>query len=370
MSKHMFNAILIFVAFLVTCAAIASGSYFNAGLIMEVDSVSEIRVRAPRDTEDFAETQRNRDAALVLAEGLDEVFTVNTGLWVSVENNLKERRAELEYIRAAYVAELEEYNEAVAEWEELFAAHEQLVERLLSEFQAELNAAREMGEMLPVQPTLPPEPEFPEWEGAAFELFVGFTPIVFGEAQQAFIIDMTEENFEQMWAAVDAAANFVQNNEVMHYRDVMMERAVHEALRGYALDRTTDALAEHIVLFTLRPNAVPNVELNQQRYDDAANNFVIAMIYEGDIIVDEGEIVTQEIYNILSRLDMLAPESLADNLYPMLGVFFIVAVLFLSCLMYLKFFRKGIGANLRESMLLFTLYLLTVALVWTRFCLF
>ncbi|MDR0272752.1 MAG: hypothetical protein LBI27_05495, partial [Clostridiales bacterium] len=364
MSRHMINSLFIFAAFMITCVAIATGSYFNAGLIVEINVPSEIRVRAPRDIEDFAGTERNRQAALVLAEGLDEVFTIDHSEWITASNNLSLRRTELEGIREAHKTELEEFAEAFAEWEAQMLIHEDVTERIYSQWQTESNAARAEGLPIPPSPTIPLEPERPMFEGAAFFIFADL-PLRFSEAQQHFIIEMEDENFTQMWTAVESAANTVQNTEIIHYTDLMTERAVREALRQFSLDRTKDELAEYIVLFSLRPNAVPNVELNEQRYRDAAGNYVIALIYEGEILVDEGEIVTQEIYDILARLDMLAPESLFDHFYSLLGVYFLVAVLFLVCLMFLTFYKKSITCNFKEAMLLFTLYTLTIVLVWT-----
>jgi hypothetical protein len=365
MSRKFLNYILIFAAFFATCLAIASGSYFNAGLIMQVDEPSEIRVRAPRDAIDMAETERNRQAALVLAEGLDEMFTVDPGVWATVvSNNLNLRRGEIEGIREAHSAEVAAYEEAFSEWEEQSRLHEEVTERTLNTWQTQVNEARANGTAIPPAPTITLPPARPEFDAAAFLVFADL-PLAFDEAQQAFLVDMSDEDFVRLWSAVEAAANTVQNAEVIHYRDLMTERAVREALRIHSLDITKYELAEYIVLFSLRPNAVPNVELNEQRFQQAANNYVMAMIYENDIIVDEGDIVTEEIYAMLVQLNMLAPESLLDNFYPLVGVFFLVSLLFLACIMYLNFYRKEMAKNLREAMLLFTLYLLTVSLVWT-----
>ncbi|MCL2356950.1 MAG: HDIG domain-containing protein [Defluviitaleaceae bacterium] len=363
MRGSFIKIICVSAAFLITCAAVATGSYFNAGLIVVVGEPSEIRIRAPRDTVNFAETQRNRDAALVLAEGLDEVFTADPGGWATVSNNLGRLRTGLEEIRVAFREEIAAYEAALIEWEELVELSEELRERAIASWQAATDAARAAGDALPPTPTFDLPPERPEFEGAALLTFAGL-PVRFNEAQQNFIIDMEYENFAQMWESIISAANSVQTTEVIHsYADIMTERAVRDALRSHALDRTTDDLAEHIILSSLHPNAIPNVELNEQRFLEMANDYETVMIREGDTIVDEGDTVTREIYDILAYLDMLAPESLLDNIYPMLGVFFLVAMLFLGSLMYVKFYRKPRDMN--EPMLLFTLYLLTIALVWT-----
>jgi putative nucleotidyltransferase with HDIG domain len=361
----MLNLILTVSAFFVTCLAIAFGSYFNAGLTMEVDSVSETRVRAPRDVENIAETERNRQAALVLAEGLAESFAIDPNEWGIVANNLSLRRGELEGIRSEYAAERAEHEAAIAAWEEAVQTHIREAEATRAAWQRQSDRAQLDGLPPPPFPAIALEPERPAWEGTDFIAAFADLPIRYNEEQQETVVNMSDDNFIRMWEAVESVANTVQTSEVIQYVDFLTQISVNMALRDHSLGRSTDELAEHIILFSLRKNAIPNVELNEQNYQIAASNYEIVMIHEGDIIVDEGQIVTQEIYDTLLLLDMLAPESLFENIYPILGVFFLTAVLFLACLMYLVFYRTGKTANSRESMLLFTLYLLTIALVWT-----
>jgi len=372
MRKHMTNTFLIFAAFAFTCLAIATGSYFNAGLTMEVDSVSRILVRAPLDVEDAAATERNRQVARTLAEGLAEVHSVNPDKWVIVANNLSLLRAELDSIREEYRNEQAELEEAVSEWNELILLHEQAAERAQTDWREQVSAAIAAGETPPESPVIPLPPERPEWEGAVFLSFVELQPL-FNAVQQELIVTMTDGNFEQMWEAIEKAAHDVQTTEIIHYLEgttvVAIQEttviAVRNALRASELDRVRDELAEFIVTRSLRANAIPNVEVNERNFNEALANFEPVIIPEGAIIIDEGQIVTAEIYDILSSLGMLAPESLLDNIYPMLGVFFLVAVLFLVVIMYLAFYHRSVATNFRESMLLFTLYLFTIALVWT-----
>lgn len=369
MRSSFVKAIFIFAAFLITCAAIATGSYFNAGLIVVVDEPSVIRIRAPHETENIAETRYNRERQYRYALGLDPVVTVNPDEWAIVSHNLGRHNAALENIRETHALEIAEYEAAVIQWEADLQEYVELRERAIANWQAAEAAAVEAGEPLPAPLEIDLPPERPEFADEAFLLFadVAEMPIPFNEAQQHFIVEMTEENFERMWEAILSAANVAQTTEIIRPDDEdwdwrMVERTVRDALGPYALDRTTDDIAEHIVIFSLRPNAILDVERDEERRAAVAGAYEVVMFAEGDTIVDEGEIVTPEIYETLLRLDMLAPESLLDNIYSMLGVFFFVAVLFLVCLMFMGFYRKP--PDLREPMLLFTLYVLTITLVW------
>ncbi|MCL2049914.1 MAG: HDIG domain-containing protein [Defluviitaleaceae bacterium] len=364
MKKNTLNAVLILIAFLVTCLAIALGSYFNAGLEIEVGMVSETRVRAPRDIENAVETERNRQAARVLAEGLAESFTVDITEWDIVANNLGFRRLELEEIRTTYARERAEYEAAVIAWEEAVQAHNSEAEAARSAWERDRASALLESMPVPQFPTIPLQPEQPMWQDRGLTPFADL-PIRYDSEQQEIIVELEDSIFANMWEAIEAVSHRIQTTEVIQDVDFLTRIAVNMALNEYALEREKYDLAEYIILFSLRPNAVPNEELNQRNFNAAANNFEIVMIYENDIIVDEGEIVTQEIYDTLARLDMLAPESLMDNIEAILGVYFLVLMLFLACFMYIASYNKGIVTNSREALLLLTLYLLTIALVWT-----
>ncbi|MCL1863830.1 MAG: HDIG domain-containing protein [Defluviitaleaceae bacterium] len=366
MKKYLLNAGFVMAAFFITCLAIATGAYFNSGLTMTVGSLSEIRVRAPRDTENIAETNRNRQMAQDFAENLQLVFTVDPSEWTWVENNLGIRRSELEGIREAYREERNAHEYAIEAWEAQTIAHTEAHEQSLAQWQSERDVAISMGYPIPPIPVPLPAPERPEWLGESFLLFDEYHTILFSETQQEQVVNMSHENFYEMWEAIISSAEIVQTQHmVQHFIDVMVQNQVRVALLTYSLDRATEELAEHIILHSLMNNIIPDEETNRQNFLEAINNYEVVMILEGDIIVDERQIITQEIYDALQALDMLAPESLMDNLYAVLGVFFLVAMLFLACIMYLNFYRPAITSNSREAMLLLVLYLLTISLVWT-----
>ena len=333
---------------------------------MTVGQESEIRVRAPRDTENILETNRNRQAALHFAENLHEVSTIDPAEWYVAENNLGLQRVDYESVREAYRMERNAYYEAVEMWNVQLAAHEEAYESSLAEWHVERDEAIAAGYPVPPRPVPLPEPYRPEWLAETYLMFNNFSNDL-TEAQQELMVTMSAENFYEMWEAIESVARTVQTTHTIRYPiDIMTQNTVHFTLLSHhTMDRLTEELAVSIIIFNLRPNAIPDEEINRQNFITAKNNYEVVMILEGDIIVDERQLITQEIYDTLKELDMLAPESLMDNLYAVLGVFFLVSILFLACLMYLHFYRSSIAANSREAILLLVLYLLTISLVWT-----
>ena len=77
MRKRIFYSVFIALAFFMTVAAIATGSYFSAGLAITEGMRSEILVLAPQDVENLIATQANREEAQAQAEGLLPHFTVD-----------------------------------------------------------------------------------------------------------------------------------------------------------------------------------------------------------------------------------------------------------------------------------------------------
>ena len=361
--KKLLLFLFIILSFGLTCAAIVTGAYFGSGLTLTVGAVSDIRIRATRDVVNESATEANRQAARVLAENLAQIFSPDPTTWAIVENNLEILHELLFEIREAHSIELQEYEEAHADWEEEYRLHNEFVQSEILRIQQEYLQQNPDSDATEIQFLLPTPPEEPVWYGLSLLMF-GALPFHFIEEDQQTIIGMTDEAFEHFWDAVWNVAHFVQTNEVLHQIDFNAERFVQRRIRDFFTDRVMAELVEEIVLSSLLENAIPNEAENELRFLAALNNYEPVFVYEGEIIVDEGELVTEDIMALLENLGMLAPESIMDSAEQVLGVFFLVAALFVACLMYMAFYTPKLATNLKDAALLFTLYLLTISLVW------
>jgi len=362
-SNRLLHAILLIIAFLATSAAIAFGAYFSTGLTLTVGSVSGERVRAPQEVLNSLATERNRQDALTLAQGLEQIYAPNPDEWAIVEHNLIILLEDLTLIREAYQQESYDLAGALAAWAELSNQHHEETQRAISEWEAAI-AAAEPG-IIPQPREIPPLPDAPEWEGLSFELFATI-PISFTGSMQQHIIDMQETDFSMMWAGVMAVAEEIQENITIHEIDFLTQLAVEAGIRNLqGLDSAMEDIINLILLNYLRPNAIPNEELNRAAFEQRANNYERVVFREGQIIIDEGEVVTEDIYYVLAQLGMLRTESLITNIVPLAGVLAIVFVLFFANAMYLYFYQPNMAKSKKESLLLFTLYILTLGLMWS-----
>jgi len=366
MKTKIFNTSLIILTFALTILAIVGGSYFRAGLDVTIGEISRIRIRAPHVVENVLETERNRQAAYVRAHGLELVSTVDPTEWELVNYNLLNLRDEIEDIRTAYNSERAIYEQAAAAWEQRNNEIEQ-AETNHAEWLGRRNAATAIGSILPVQDTEPEIPEAlpePVFAGVTFDQFA-LLHMEFSEADQQMLVALPNENFDMLWAIIATVAETVQVNRLITEIDFFTERAVQSELEDIqGLDRATEVLVELIVLRHLRPNAIPDDDRNRQNFEEALNNYERNFFQLNQIIVDEGEEITPDIYHMLQQLGLLRSDSIMENLIPMLGVLALVALLFAISVMYLMFYRPKIAANKKEAALLFTVYVLSLSLVW------
>jgi len=362
--KKLFFYALILLAFFLTAAAITTGSYFSSGLIVEIGEPADVVIRATGDVIDEYATEQNREEARRRAEGLHPVYTIDPLELDVVLNNLLRLRYDLENIRLNHANELASFQLLYEAWQ---LESDGIISRN-NEQRQQWEIARDQageGAVVGAEPVPLEIPEAPEMLGESLEAFNLISP-VFNESHQTLIVEMEENAFVIFWAVIESVAQVVQNGELIH-DDItnIVLRSIQNELDGFPTDRVTDELAERIIAHNLRANAVPNEEQNRINYENELNSYDVVVVAEGTILVDIGYPVTERVYMMMLHLDMLAPESPLDNIYPLLGVLFLVFVMFFASLMYLKFYHPTISSNKKEAMLLFTLYILTIALAWT-----
>ena len=368
MKLKLINIALITLAFAATILAITSGSYFRTGLNVSEGMYSTERIRAPHAFENVRETERNRQVALELAYNLPPLYTIDQNEWQFVQNNLSVLLFGIEAIREAYQKEYEAHSHAVLEWEGTVAQINLDIERAIIEWQNIVAAIQAQGDPYAVVPSFPENPPFPPvpvWEGTSFDGFA-LLQMQFSLPDQQLLVILSEDAFDIIWAAITTVAEQVQTTHQITEVDFLTQLAVQNVIRTQeGLDSTTQAIVESIVLHHLRSNVILDEERNRQLFDQVRFTYVQALIQPNQIIVDEGELITADIYFILGQLEMLRTDSIRDSIAPLLGVISLVLILFFMSCMYLSFYRPQITTNVKEELLLFTVYILCLSLVWT-----
>jgi len=368
---RIFHTFAIVIAFIATVLAISFGSYFRSGLTMTIGEPAGVLVRVPPGmvVEDFQATSRNRQEALALAQGLTPHNTANPAIWPQVENNLRILRESITGIRTAYALEHAELVTALYEWEDLIAAVEaENLEQSIrwEESRSQAITAGASPEALPPPPDPIPLPIMPEFQGYSLNDFINVSMPMwhFSEAAQLHLVQMSYEEYNQMWDFIFQVAQDIQTSTVIGESiTVGTVRNVQTSI-FHLVENDPEGVIETIVVNRLLTNAIPDEERNNFEFERQAGDYEQVVHLEGHVIAHENDIVTANMYNMMLSLGMLRVDSLQDSTLALIGVLIVVAALFLANVMYLTFYRPNIAKNKKEVMLLLTLYLLALGLVW------
>ena len=134
-------------------------------------------------------------------------------------------------------------------------------------------------------------------------------------------------------------------------------------LQELAWSSDLKTMAGVILSAAVEPNLIVDEAAVEASKEEKRAEVDEVLIRKNQKIVDEGEIITQEIYDKLVSLNLVSETGLEGSLMPMLGSLVITGMLFAA--MYL-FFRWGKGNILlkpNEIRMLFTIYMMMVLLI-------
>jgi len=367
--NHLFNLVLGLLAFVLTCCFIFFGAYFQVeeGLQgITVGYPSNIDILAPREVENTFATALNREEAKAHAAALPPIMTMDSAVWPQVEHNLQFLAEDLAEIREYHAMEREAFEQAQQSIDlEFTQAETQFTQDLASweTFRDSILASDEDTREIPERPVapVPPEPLEPNFQ--VWERFE-FLTVNFNETQQELLVTLDHNAYEELWAIIMDTAYILQNTHIYSPNDPDTLQTMRNYIGEWALTQDTQTTIEHIVASNLRANRIENEEATQQNRDSAAGIYQRVMILAGENIVRVGDIVSPEMYAVLEQLGLHEDATIGDLALPLVGAFFVVALLFLASAMYLHFYRPTVAAIGREAFLLFTLYVLTLTAVW------
>ena len=367
--NRLFNTVLIIAAFIMTCGAIASGSYFRAEQDLQgitVGQPSSASVFAPMDMVNTPATERNRQEAQAWADTRPPQRIMDPGVWPLVEQNLVLLAENMTEIREFHIQEIENFEQMLRDLVTEYFIERQAYETAVAEWETILDALEEEDGELNVPPR-PEPPIFPEPVEPVFEAWAKFDllpAVAFNEVHQQIFLQMDEETYDTLWEIIMEVAYAIQATEIIEVNAITF-LTLRDYLGEYALSQNHRDIADRIVTAHLTPNQIIDHAATQRQRDFDAANYIVVNLLHRQTIVNAGDIITQDVYDILYELGMLGEVTIGDFVLPIVGTFFIVALLFMACIMYLAFYRPTLATIKREAFLLFTLYVLVIALVWS-----
>jgi len=299
-----FFMILALVAFLVSCACVLTGGYVQDGYELRVGATSPKRFRAPRAVENTMATERARAER---ANAVPMQYKIDPNVKLDVLGRLDTFFAETSQIRADY-APIFNPSETETQQVDLSAIDRSQLQVLMT-----------------------------------YEQLVLLTT-----ADSAFYTEFRDVIIQVVTFTMDAGVREGTLNISL--------LSAREELNQYDWGTAQHTLASAIVTAVITPNNLADPEGTEALRTQEMAKVEPVMFIEGQKIIDEDEVITPEIFLVLSALGYVG-NGLSRNWLPMLGAAALVGLLLGSALLYMRTHRdKKRLLRRKEALLLFALF--------------
>ena len=134
-------------------------------------------------------------------------------------------------------------------------------------------------------------------------------------------------------------------------------------LQELAWSSDLKTMAGAILSAAVEPNLIVDEAAVEAAKEEKRAEVDEVLIRKNQKIVDEGEIITQEIYDKLVALNLVSETGLEGSLMPMLGSLVITGMLFAALYLFFRWGKGNILLKPNEIRMLFTIYMMMVLLI-------
>ncbi len=134
-------------------------------------------------------------------------------------------------------------------------------------------------------------------------------------------------------------------------------------LQDLAWSSDLKTMAGVILSAAVEPNLIVDEAAVEAAKEEKRAEVEEVMIRKNQKIVDEGEIITQEIYDKLVALNLVSETGLEGSLMPLLGSLVITGMLFAALYLFFLWGKGNILLKPNEIRMLFTIYMMMVLLI-------
>lgn len=134
-------------------------------------------------------------------------------------------------------------------------------------------------------------------------------------------------------------------------------------LQDLAWSSDLKTMAGVILAAAVEPNLIVDEAAVEAAKGEKRAEVDEVLIRKNQKIVDEGEIITQEIYDKLVALNLVSETGLEGSLMPMLGSLVITGMLFAALYLFFRWGKGNILLKPNEIRMLFTIYMMMVLLI-------
>lgn len=301
--KELHRIVLFVLAFVVTIVCIGTGSIQQRETV-QVGSVATKRYVAPEDTVDEAATEKLREAA---ANSVGPIYKTDTTVMDKNVTMVEGVFQELDTVLAG-----------------------------LPEGESFYNAVQEISLELPVV--------LSNRQLMAYENLTA-------EQRKAFANDCVSVLKEIYDKGVTADGLTEAKASGLGY------------LQELAWSSDLKTMAGVILSAAVEPNLIVDEAAVEAAKEEKRAEVDEVLIRKNQKIVDEGEIITQEIYDKLMSLNLVSETGLEGSLMPMLGSLVITGMLFAALYLFFRWGKGNILLKPNEIRMLFTIYMMMVLLI-------
>ena len=301
--KELHRIVLFVLAFVVTIVCIGTGSIQQRETV-QVGSVATKRYVAPEDTVDEAATEKLREAA---ANSVGPIYKTDTTVMDKNVTMVEGVFQELDTVLAG-----------------------------LPEGESFYNAVQEISLELPVV--------LSNRQLMAYENLTA-------EQRKAFANDCVSVLKEIYGKGVTADDLTEAKASGLGY------------LQELAWSSDLKTMAGVILSAAVEPNLIVDEAAVEAAKEEKRAEVDEVLIRKNQKIVDEGEIITQEIYDKLVALNLVSETGLEGSLMPMLGSLVITGMLFAALYLFFRWGKGNILLKPNEIRMLFTIYMMMVLLI-------
>lgn len=301
--KELHRIVLFVLAFVVTIVCIGTGSIQQRETV-QVGSVATKRYVAPEDTVDEAATEKLREAA---ANSVGPIYKTDTTVMDKNVTMVEGVFQELDTVLAG-----------------------------LPEGESFYNAVQEISLELPVV--------LSNRQLMAYENLTA-------EQRKAFVNDCVSVLKQIYDKGVTADGLTEAKASGLTY------------LQELAWSSDLKTMAGVILSAAVEPNLIVDEAAVEAAKEEKRAEVDEVLIRKNQKIVDEGEIITQEIYDKLVALNLVSETGLEGSLMPMLGSLVITGMLFAALYLFFRWGKGNILLKPNEIRMLFTIYMMMVLLI-------
>lgn len=342
------RVLLIIISFVLTVSVIMSGEYFKRSEDIKVGAVSSKRFIAPRETENVFATERKKDEIRNSIEPLYKQDTkVGEQAVIKVESlfdNIEETRRFIEEqkkIQNEILRKQESAKPMGAEDSEEFEDMEKEVNQDIKEYSIE---------------------DIIEMTKHQLEEYKKQSPISLSHEEFEFLIKMNSGDRNELENQCISAVETTFSMGIREETKTKNILDVKEHFENLNMEDNIKIVGYDIVASVIRANMIIDEDATYKMLEEKLQKVEPVIILNGQKIVDEGEIVTDEIYSILNDLGFIKKD-FKESTIQYIGIVLLIVILQSFVYAYIWFFNKSIVESRKEMLLLFSIYSISIIMI-------